>query len=263
MKIGIIGLGVVGETIYNALRFYHKDIVGYDKFKPSNSLDEVIQADFVFVAVPTGLNGCRLDCSLVKETLEMLEKTGFSGILILKSTLSIGFVKEIEKSNLRVVVMPELLHERTRLQDFVRPKVIIIAGKETDVKLVMNEVFYWLEEKTPVFFVDYLTAVMAKLVLNSFAATKISFSNEVGRICRCYEIDPKLIMRILVSEGRASPEYTDPTKGAFEGKCLPKDLEELINCSDKSILLRAVKEVNNVVREEQEKTRKKHLPAPQ
>lgn len=250
MKIGVIGLGAVGETIYKALEFYHKKIVGYDKFKPSDTFEEVTEAEVTFIALPTKQKGNRLDCSLVMETLKKLEKRKYPGVVVIKSTLSIDFIKEIEYLNLRIVVMPEFLHERIRLQDFVRPNLAIIAGRQEDVNLVMNEVFYWLERKIPVFHVDYLTAVITKLVMNAFAAAKISFANEVGRICSCLGIDPRLVMKILASDSRASPEYTDPTKGPFGGKCLPKDLEELINCSDKSILLKAVKEVNEVVKKE-------------
>ena len=254
MKIGVIGLGAVGETIYKALKFYHKKVVGYDKFKPSDTFEEVTEAELIFIALPTKQKGNRLDCSLIMGTLKKLEKRKYLGVVVIKSTLSLDFAKkEIEKLNLRIAIMPEFLHERIRLQDFVRPNLVVIAGKEEDVDLVMNRAFYWLEKNIPVFYVDCLTAVMTKLVMNAFAATKISFANEVGRICSCLEIDPKLVMRILVSDSRASPEYTDPTKGPFGGKCLPKDLEELINCSDRSILLKAVKKVNEVVKKESHK----------
>lgn len=250
LKIGVIGLGVVGETIFEALKFYHKKVVGYDKFKPSDTFEEVTEANVIFIALPTIQKGKRLDNSLIRGTLKKLEKREYPGVVVIKSTLALDFAKEIEKLNLRIVIMPEFLHERVRLQDFVRPNLVVIAGKEDDVNLIMNRVFYWLEENIPVFHVDYLTAVMTKLVMNAFAATKISFANEVRRICSCLGIDPKLVMKILVSDSRASPEYTDPTKGPFGGKCLPKDLQELMNCSDKSILLKAVKEVNEVVKKE-------------
>jgi UDPglucose 6-dehydrogenase len=250
MKIGVIGLGAVGETVYRALKFYHKDVLGYDKFKPSDSFEQTIKTDIIFLALPTQEKDGRLDCSIIEDTLKKLEKIAYSGVIVIKSTLPLDFVKEIKKQRLRIIIMPEFLHERFRLQDFVRPKIVLIAGKKKDAKFVMEKAFYWLEEKIPTFITDYKTAVMAKLVMNAFAATKISFANEIGRICSCYGVDPKVVMNILVAEGRAASEYTDPTKGPFAGKCLPKDLEELANCSDKGILLKAVKEVNEAVKKE-------------
>jgi len=88
--------------------------------------------------------------------------------------------------------------------------------------------------------------------MNAFAATKISFVNEVKRICSDFDVDPKIVMKVVVCEGRMAPEYSDPTKGPFGGKCLPKDLMELIKCSNKSILLKAVMKVNEVIKKERE-----------
>lgn len=253
MKVGIVGLGAVGETVFHALKFYHKEVLGYDKFKPSNSLEEVTQSDVIFLAVPTNPKNGRLDCSLVDEYLDDLERRKYSGVVIIKSTLSLGFVKDMEKRKLRIVTMPEFLHENARLQDFVSPKIVVVAGKKEDVDLVMNKVFYWQDRKIPVYQVDHKTAVMMKLVMNACAATKISFANEVRRLCEDYGVDPRLVMNALVSEGRAAPEYTNPMRGPYDGKCLPKDLEELMNCSNKTILLRAVKEVNEAVMKEKGK----------
>jgi UDPglucose 6-dehydrogenase len=250
MKIGVVGLGAVGGTVYSALKFYHNDVLGYDKFKPSDPFDEVAKADFLFLALPTNIKENRLDCSLLAEALEDLEKRNYSGIVVIKSTITVDFVKELGKYNLRIVNMPEFLHENARMQDFLRPKIIVISGNEEDAKIVMDKVFNWVEKQIPVFYVDYLTAAMTKLVMNAFAATKISFSNEVGRMCTRYKIDPKLVMKMVVAEGRASPEYTDPTKGPFAGKCLPKDLEEINSCLESNVLFKAVREVNEVVKKE-------------
>jgi nucleotide sugar dehydrogenase len=250
MKIGVIGLGAVGGTVYSALKFYHNDVLGYDKFKQSDPFEEVAKADFIFVALPTNIKENRLDCSLIAETLEDLEKKNYPGIVVIKSTITVDFVQKLGKYNLRIVTMPEFLHENSRLQDFIRPKLVVISGNEEDAKIVMDKVFDWLEKQTPIFYMDYLTAAMTKLIMNAYAATKISFANEVGRLCTRYKIDPKLVMKMLVVEGRAAAEYTDPTKGPFAGKCLPKDLEELNSCNETNVLFKAVREVNEVVKKE-------------
>ncbi len=86
--------------------------------------------------------------------------------------------------------------------------------------------------------------------MNAYASTKISFANEIKRICEDVDIDPRPVMETLVLEGRAAAAYTDPMKGAFGGACLPKDLDELIHSTPKSILLKAVREVNTVIEQE-------------
>ncbi len=169
---------------------------------------------------------------------------------MLKSTISLDIWKALTKLNLRVVYCPEFLHERQRLQDFVKPNVVVIAGHQEEVDFVLQDVFYWLDPETPIQYLDPPTAIMTKLVMNAYASTKISFANEIKRICEDVDIDPRPVMETLVLEGRAAAAYTDPMKGAFGGACLPKDLDELIHSTPKSILLKAVREVNTVIEQE-------------
>lgn len=251
MKLGVIGLGMVGETIFHALQFYHHDVVGYDKYKPSNTFEDILAADILFIALPTPSKEGRLDASILLSVITKLQEHQFSGIIVLKSTISLDIWTDIKKLNLRIVYSPEFLHEKKRLQDFVQPKVIVIAGQKENVDVVLHDVFYWLDPKTTIQYVDPPTAIMSKLVMNAYASTKISFANEIKRICDDIGVDPRTVMNTLVLEGRAAAEYTDPTKGAFGGSCLPKDLDELIHSTQKSILLKAVKEVNNIIQESQ------------
>jgi UDPglucose 6-dehydrogenase len=249
MKLGVIGLGMVGGTIFHALQFYHHDVVGYDKYKSSNTFEDILAADILFIALPTPAKDGRLDASILLSVMTKLQEHQFSGIVVLKSTISLDIWTEITKLNLHMVYSPEFLHEKQRLQDFVQPKVIVIAGQKENVDVVLHDVFYWLDPAIPIQYVDPPTAIISKLVMNAYASTKISFANEIKRICDDIGVDPRTVMNTLVLEGRAAAEYTDPTKGAFGGACLPKDLDELIHSTQKSILLKAVKEVNNVIQD--------------
>ena len=73
MKIGVIGLGVVGQTIFHTMKFFHNKVIGYDKYKPSSSFKNVCDTDIIFVAVPTDENERRLDCSIIVNVLKKLE----------------------------------------------------------------------------------------------------------------------------------------------------------------------------------------------
>lgn len=249
MKIGVIGLGMVGGTVMHALQFYHHDVVGYDKYKPSKTFEDVFTADILFITLPTPPKKGRLDASILLSVMTKLRERRYSGIIVLKSTISLDIWKKIQELKLRVVYFPEFLHENKRLQDFVQPKVIVIAGPKEDVDVILQDVFYWLDPDIPIQYMDPPTAIMTKLVMNAFASTKISFANEIKRVCDEFGIDPRTVMNTLVLEGRAAVEYTDPTKGAFGGSCLPKDLDELIHCTSKSILLKAVRDVNTIMQQ--------------
>jgi len=244
LKIGVIGLGVVGKTILTAMKFYYDDVRGYDKYKPGDSFENVCNTDLVFVAVPTNEKDGRLDCSIVRDVLDQLETNSYRGIVCIKSTIGVKFLHHARKShpNLRIVYAPEFLHEKSSLADFVSPDRIVMSGKKEDLNTV-RKVFFWVED-SKFFDVDDRTAEVTKLAVNAFAATKISFANEMRRVCEEVGADVEKVMEILRHDKRCAEEYTDPTIGPYGGKCLPKDTRELIRSTSVSILLKAVEKTN-------------------
>ena len=76
--------------------------------------------------------------------------------------------------------------------------------------------------------VNTSTAEMLKTVENAWHATKITFANEVSRVCASYSIDASQLMEILIKDSKQniSPAYLRPGF-AFGGSCLPKDLRSL------------------------------------
>jgi UDPglucose 6-dehydrogenase len=105
------------------------------------------------------------------------------------------------------------------------------------------DILYWIP-KEKFYIVNHETAILAKLVMNAFAATKISFVNEIEKICDRHGVNPITIMQFLRMEGRCAERYSHPRKGPFRGTCLPKDLMELITANPDTTLLRAVHSVN-------------------
>lgn len=250
MKIGVVGLGAVGNTILTVMKFYHDDVRGYDKYKPSDSFESVCKADLVFVAVPTNEKDGRLDCSIVNEVLDQLQTNLYPGVVCIKSTVGVKFLQEAREThpNLRIVYMPEFLREKSRLADFVSPDHVVMSGKKEDLN-TLRKVFFWIDENK-FFDVDDRTAEVTKLAVNAFTATKISFTNEMKRICDEVGADAEKVMGILRRNRRCAPLFTDPTRGPYGGRCLPKDTRELIEASGSSILLKAVEETNEKVKRE-------------
>ncbi len=239
---------MVGQTIFHVMKFFNSQVKGYDKYKPSDSFEDVLDMDIVFIAVPTDGKEGRLDCSIVRTVLEELENASYNGVVCIKSTVGINFLDNVKKFALRIVYVPEFLHERNSLVDFISPDHVVMSGEKEDLD-ILRQVFFWVDD-SKFFFVDDRTAEVTKLVINAFAATKISFTNEIASICNEVGANAEKVMEILRQNGRCAPEYTDPTKGAYGGMCLPKDTRELINFTNKSILLKAVEEVNEKVKED-------------
>ena len=254
MKIGIIGLGTVGKTIYKVMSLFHEEVFGYDSnnLVSRNTIDEVLKSEVIFLALPTPTNKYgRLDSSLIIKYLDLLRSKKYSGMIIIKSTLPLGFFKTGRKYRLRILYSPEFLHEKTALADFLDPKIIVCSGSEEDF-IEYITILYWIYPTNKFYKVGDRTAEITKLAMNAFAATKISFVNEVERICKLNGADCEMVMELLRKDGRCSPEYSYPNKGPYSGKCLEKDTSELRHSTPNTFLLEGVIKTNELTKKKRE-----------
>lgn len=243
-KIGIIGIGSVGDPLKRTCEAYFKEVKGYDK-KGNCDWQPILDCDIVFICVPTpeGEDG-RLDCSCVEEVLSRLDNDCYQGIVAIKSTLGVGFMEGASAlhPNLRLVYCPEFLREKSALQWTLNPDRLVVSGDLEDARKVLS-VFVWaLDAKTII--TDHRSAEIGKLAHNAFIATKVSFTNEIERISKEQGANPEDVMDIVTSDRRViSKEHLKPNLGPYGGKCVPKDTKELKNAS-KSEFLQAVENVN-------------------
>lgn len=245
-KIGVIGLGNIGKPLFEALKYYHKNVVGFDKFKKSDNWSDILKTEVVFICVPTNTskNG-RLDMSIVKELLDRLNNDNYKGVITIKSTLGLGFIDEyLKNTKLKIVVFPEWLREVSAFQDTICPELSVLGGPNDLIDIVLDACC-WTNRKN-VNIVKPGDAVMIKLAANALASTKISFANQIMLIAQSYNLDYKTIMNVLMKDPRTSPRYLIPGS-AYGGHCLPKDIKELCN-QDMDILFKAVEKVNESIK---------------
>jgi len=245
-KIGVIGLGNIGKPLFEALKYYHKDVVGFDKFKRLDSWDDILKTEVVFICVPTttSKNG-KLDMSIVKGVLDKLDNDNYKGVVTTKSTLGLGFIEEyLKNTKLKIVVFPEWLREVSAFPDTICPELTVLGGANDLIDIVL-EACCWVKRKN-VNIVNPGDAVMIKLAANALASTKISFANQIMLIAKSYNLDYKNIMKILMKDPRTSPRYLIPGS-EYGGHCLPKDTKEL-SSQDMDILFKAVEKVNETIK---------------
>ena len=251
-KFGVIGVGSVGSSMIHALSRYF-DYETYD-ICDDDPFEQILDSGAVFICVPTdmGADG-RLDCSHVRECVSMLDEAGYGGVVVVKSTLRVGFcdILSTEFPRTRLVYMPEFLRERNCFSWCAKPDRIVLAGNDRDMDEVL-EYFRWVDPDVKPQRMSYREAEFGKVVHNAFIALKVSFTNTVEMASDSGGLDPDNVMGVVWSDRRVvSREHLRPHMGGYSGKCIPKDTSEMgrfvadtgTDCS----LIQAVMHVNSLV----------------
>jgi UDPglucose 6-dehydrogenase len=128
----------------------------------------------------------------------------------------------------------------------MRPDRIVIGSPDERAGDIVESSYHGID--APVLRTGLTAAEMIKYASNSFLATKISFSNEIGNICKKLGVDVYEVMRGVGMDHRISPHFLNAGVG-FGGSCFPKDVSALIRLAENieldPILLKSVLEVND------------------
>lgn len=124
-----------------------------------------------------------------------------------------------------VVSNPEFLREGAAINDFMHPDRVVIGGHSREAAEKVARLYASLG--APVIIApDIYTAEMVKYASNAYLATKISFINEVARICERVGADAKFVSAGMGLDKRIGPDFLDAGIG-WGGSCLPKDVKAL------------------------------------
>lgn len=121
-----------------------------------------------------------------------------------------------------VAFNPEFLRESTAVDDFYHPPKTVIGAIDTASARVVERLYAGVEGEVIVTSLE--CAEFVKYVDNTWHALKVSFGNEIGRLCKAVDVDSHDVMDIFLSDTKLniSPYYLKPGF-AFGGSCLPKD----------------------------------------
>lgn len=240
MRLGVVGLGVVGGAILHGFERIGHVVVGYDiKYPPPASILDVIDTDAVFICVPTPpREDGSCDSSRVDAVVSELADRGYRGLAVVKSTVQPGTTARLADGHpsLRLAFCPEFLRERAAVVDFAehhdvcvigmrppsrRPEWSIQAG--CDDVATLREAHGSLPAHVAVMTTD--EAELAKYFSNTFNALRVVFANEFYEVCRAMGASYGAIKGAMVRRDTIADAYLDCNERyrGFGGACLPKD----------------------------------------
>ena len=236
MKIGVVGLGVVGSAIKTGFEKLGHDIVCHD-LKLQTTLQDVTDSEILFLCVPTpqGDDGS-CDTTIITGILTELSANNYKGIVAIKSTVECGFTRSsIEKfKNLTICFVPEFLRERCAVDDFINNHNLLAVG--THDKFVFDKVVeahgHYPKDSVKL---KPTEAEILKYYNNVFAAYKIIFANIMSEVCNKLDCDYTTVKDAFVKFGRCKDTYLDVNENlkGYGGMCLPKDVKAMAKLLDK------------------------------
>jgi len=212
-----------------------------ERFIASTDLSMAKDTDVTFICVgtPSREDGS-LDLTYLKEAArelgEIIAKKEGHHLVVVKSTVMPGTTEDVvtpilENSSGRIVgeglgvaMNPEFLREGTAVRDFMEPDRVVIGASDKRSREILGEIFGGFD--CPVLEVGVSAAEMIKVASNAFLATKISFINEIGNLCKDMGIDVRDVVRGMGHDSRISPKFLRAGCG-FGGSCFPKDVRGL------------------------------------
>ncbi|MFN2386648.1 MAG: UDP-glucose/GDP-mannose dehydrogenase family protein [Thermoanaerobaculia bacterium] len=187
-------------------------------------------AIFIAVGTPPRPDGSP-DLTFVRQVAETIgEHMNGYKVVVTKSTVPTGTGRMIEqvigqnrRHEFSVVSNPEFLREGSAVADFLRPDRIVIGASDKRAVEVMKEIYspLFLIE-TPFVITDVASAELIKYASNGFLAVKISFINEIARMCELMGADVHDVARGMGLDKRIGSKFLHPGPG-FGGSCFPKD----------------------------------------
>jgi len=173
-------------------------------------------------------------------------------VIVTKSTVPIGTgrwlrsqieddlgIDEGRRTLFSVVSNPEFLREGHAVEDYLHPDRIVLGSDDPAALRLVVEIYSPIAEQripgdedprspVPLLQSDLATGEMTKYASNAFLATKISFANEIARLCDFVGADISAVAAGMGLDSRIGRRFLDAGLG-WGGSCLGKDLSALVS----------------------------------
>lgn len=229
-----------------------------DRLSFTTDLTKAVQeSEIIFVAVgtPPGSDGSA-DMSFVLSVAEAVARAmnGYK-VVVLKSTVPVGTHQRVHDTiagltsqRFGVASNPEFLKEGAALDDFLRPDRVVIGTDDEEVARVMTELYRpFVRTGNPILIMDPASAEISKYTANAMLASRISFMNEIARLCETVGADVSMVRQAVGADSRIGHAFLFPGVG-YGGSCFPKDIRALLHKAEELgvdlAIVRATEEVN-------------------
>jgi UDPglucose 6-dehydrogenase len=176
-------------------------------------------------------------------------------IIVNKSTVPVGTADKVREAIIEVtdnefdiVSNPEFLKEGAAINDFLKPdRVVVGADSERALEIMLELYGPFVRTGHPIITMGVKSAELTKYAANSMLATKISFMNEIARICDRVGANVESVRKGIGSDTRIGSQFLFPGVG-YGGSCFPKDVKAIIKTAASFgydfEILKAVESVN-------------------
>ncbi len=155
-------------------------------------------------------------------------------IVVTKSTVPVGtthkvrdIIAEVTPHSFHVASNPEFLKEGNAIDDCMKPDRVVIGVDDVSVGEILKELYSpFVRTGKPIVVMDVLSSEMTKYASNAMLATRISFMNELSRLCEQVGADIERVRSGMGTDPRIGSQFLFPGIG-YGGSCFPKDVEAL------------------------------------
>lgn len=194
------------------------------------------QSELYFIAVGTPpLPDGSADLRAVFSACETIATTAKkAALVVVKSTVPVGTcdlvqerLEELAPGRFEVVSNPEFLKEGSALEDFFKPDRIVVGAKSDRAKATMRTLYAPLQlNGERLVITDPLSSELVKYASNTMLAMRVSFMNELSRLCHVTGANIHSVRAGVGADSRIGRKFLYAGPG-YGGSCFPKDVQAL------------------------------------